>query len=93
MLLLSSLIQELSGSTGADSALSAAPRGCTKGHRHQWTRQVVVEAAEPSVDSTHMHEVAGTAGVERGGGLAVAVAESGAEGAAKAIGLAGLLHH
>ena len=84
MLLLFSLFQELSGSTGAGSALCAVPRG---GHRHRLMRQEAEEAAERSAVSTHMHEAAGVA---RGGGCGVA--EDGAAGAAKAT-VAGVLPH
>ena len=87
MLLLFSLFQELSGSTGAGSALCAVPRG---GHRHRLMRQEAEEAAELSAVSTHMHEAADTAGVARGGGCGVA--EDGAAGAAKAT-VAGVLPH
>ena len=89
MLLLFSLFQELSGSTGAGSALCAVPRGClNSGHRLM--RQEAEEAAERSAVSTHMHEAADTAGVARGGGCGVA--EDGAAGAAKAT-VAGVLPH
>ena len=92
MLLLSSLFQELSGSTGGGSALCAVPRGClNSGHWHRLLRLEVKEAAERSVVSTHMHEAADTAGVARGGGLAVA--EDGAAGAAKATVSGALPHH
>ena len=91
MLLLFSLFQELSGSTGAGSALCAVPRGClNSGHRHRLMRQEAEEAAERSAVSTHMHEAADTAGVARGGGCGVA--EDGAAGAAKAT-VAGVLPH
>ena len=91
MLLLFSLFQELSGSTGAGSAMCAVPRGClNSGHRHRLMRQEAKEAAECSAVSTHMHEAADTAGVARGGGCGVS--EDGAAGAAKAT-VAGVLPH
>ena len=91
MLLLFSLFQDLSGSTGAVSARCADPRGClNSGHRHRLLRQEGEEAAERSAASTHMHEAADTEGVARGGGCGVAA--DGAAVAAKDT-VAGVLPH
>ena len=82
MLLLFSLFQDLSGSTGAVSARCADPRGClNSGHRHRLLRQEAEEAAERSAASTHMHEAADTEGVAREGGCGVAAADGAADAA------------
>ena len=82
MLLLFSLFQDLSGSTGAVSARCADPRGClNSGHRHRLLRQEAEEAAERSAASTHMHEAADTEGVAREGGCGVAAAVGAADAA------------
>ena len=82
MLLLFSLFQDLSGSTGAVSARCADPRGClNSGHRHRRLRQEAEEAAVRSAVSTHTQGAADTEGVAREGGCGVAAAVGAADAA------------
>ena len=80
MLLLFSLFQDLSGSTGAVSARCADPRGClNSGHRHRRLQQEAEEAAVRSAVSTRTQGAADTEGVAQEGGCGVAAAVGAAD--------------